>query len=194
MPIAILVSGQRQVPSEVPALGLRALPELRAGLGRTRHQDAPHAPVDQCVGRRDDQVREPIARDVGHRHYPMAEEPVRRLTVPGADQRAARPRPHRGAPALERPLELEARAGGDVRVAVAVDVERLAEAETQLTLWDAPGEAPRDAPARSGSSAGHRGPGGARERKAGNRVAEERGDARESASPARACRRRRVLH
>src|SRR5438552_1380005 len=120
-------------------------------------------------------------------YHPVSEEPARRLSVPGAYQLTVPPRPHRGAPAVERSLDLEARAGGDVRVAVAVDVERLAEAEPQLTLWDAPGEAPRDAPAGSGSSAGHRGPGGARERKAGNRAAEESGDGRKSASPARAC-------
>ena len=124
--------------------------------------------------------------------------PSGQLAVPRADQRAARTRPHRGAAVLERLLlELEARPGGDVRVAVAVDVERLAEAKAELTARDAPGEAPRDAPAGAGSGAGRRGrradvgnakPGTSRQQR---RTASGR---RESASPARACRRRRVLH
>src|SRR5205823_6538343 len=82
--VAIVVSGGRQVPPEVLALGLGALPELLAGLGRTGHHHAPHAPVDRGVWRRDDQVGEPIARNIRHRHHPVTEEPVRRLTIPRA--------------------------------------------------------------------------------------------------------------
>src|SRR4029077_16112563 len=155
VPVAILVSRQRHVPPEVLALGLCALPYLLAGPGRTRHHDAPHAPVDRSVGRRDDQVGEPIARDVRHRHHPVAEEPLPPLAVPGADQRTARSRPYRRLAVLEYLLlELEAGSGGNVRVAVAVDVERLAEAEPQLTVRDGPGEAARQAPPGSGSGAG----------------------------------------
>ncbi len=90
------------------------------------------ASVDRRVRRRDDHVREPVAREVGHRHHPVAEESVRPLAVPGADPGTGRARPHRGAAVLQHLLlQLEAGAGGDVRVAVAVDVERLAEAETR---------------------------------------------------------------
>ena len=146
------------------------------------------------MGRRDDHVRESVARDVRHRHHPVAEEPVRPLAVPLADQVAVRTRPHRGGPVLLVPVpELEAGSGGDVRVAVAVDVERLAEAEPELTAADAPGEAPRQAPAGSRSGAGRRGTRRSRGRDAGDREAAENeggGSCRESASPARACRRR----
>src|SRR5437867_630948 len=175
-----------------------APPALLAGLWGTRHHEPPHAPADPCVGRRDDHVREPIARDVRDRHHPVAEESVRPLAVPRADQRTAGTRPYGGVPVLERLLlELEAGPGGDVRLAIAVDVERLAEAEPQLTPGDAPGDAPRHAPARTGSGAWRDGSRGARERHARNREAGEEGGGgryRERASSACACRRRHVLH
>src|SRR5262249_41313760 len=93
--------------------------------------------------------------------------------------------------------ELEAGTCRDVRVPVAVDVERLAEAEPELAVPDTPREATRHAPAGSGSGARRRGPRGAREPEPRNlEEAEEDGGGRdrESASPAPACRRRPVLH
>jgi len=51
----------------------------------------------------------------------------------------------------------EARSGSDVWLAVAVDVERFAETETELTARDFGNDAPRDAPSltrfRTGSGA-----------------------------------------
>src|SRR5262249_3329961 len=193
--VAILISGERHVPSEALALGLHALPDLLAGLGRARHHDAAPAPVEVCMGRRDDDVREPVARQVRHGHHPVAEEPVGPLAVPLADQVTGRARPHRGGSVLLVPVpELEAGSGGDIGVAITVDVERLAEAEPELTAPDAPGEAPRHAPAGSGSGAGRR---GARERRPRDRQAAEEGGGRGrrgTAAAARTCRRRQVLH
>src|SRR5262249_8418729 len=146
--VAILISGERHVPPEALALGLHALPDLLARLGRARHNDAAPAPVEVRMGRSDDQVREPVTRQVRHRHHPVAEEPVRPLAVPLADQVTVRARPHRGGAVLLVPVpELEAGSGGDIGVAVAVDVERLAEAEPELTAEDAPRETARNAPA-----------------------------------------------
>src|SRR5262249_27606901 len=88
--------------------------------------------------------------------------------------------------------ELEAGPRGHVRMTIAVDVERLAEAEAELTFRDRAGEPPRHAPAGTGSGAGSGGSGGARH----DREAEEEegGGSRRAASPVRACRRRRVRH
>src|SRR5262249_60225341 len=97
---------------------------------------------ERGVRRRDDQVREPVARYVGQQPHPGPEEAVRPLVAPLPDRGPARPRPDGGVAVLLRPLlELEASAGGDVRVAVAVDVERLAEAEAELAPREAPPEA-----------------------------------------------------
>src|SRR5262245_49040337 len=174
--VAILISGERHVPSEALALGLHALPYLLAGLGRTRHHDAAPAPVEVRMGRRDDDVCEPVARQVRHGHHPVAEEPVGPLPVPLADQVTGRARPHRcGSVLLVSMPALETGPGGDVRVAVAVDVEWLAEAEPELTAEDPPGEAPRHAPTGSGSRAGRRGTRESRprNRKAARQAAEE---------------------
>ena len=43
--VAVVISRQREVPPEILALGLGALPDLLAGLWRKRHHDAPHALV-----------------------------------------------------------------------------------------------------------------------------------------------------
>ena len=198
--VAVLVSRQREIPAEVLARGLRVLPKLLARLRRARHEDAARDPIDLRVGRRDDDVGEPVAREVRHRHHPVPEEAVVPFAIPLADGSAARTRPHRGSAVLLRAVpELETSAGGDVRVTIAVDVEWLAEAEPELTAPDAPGDATRHTPASTGSGAGRRGPRGSRQRTARNREAtgEEGGGgsrASASASPARACPRRHVLH
>src|SRR5262245_25526313 len=191
VPVAVLIARQRQVPTEVPGLRLLVPPEFLAGFGRARHDDAPHLPVHRGVGGRDDEVGEPVARDVRHGEHPVAEEALAPLAVPGADERAGRPRPDRGAPVLvDLLLDLEAGPGGDVGVPVTVDVEWLAEAEAELTGRDAPGKPPRHTPAGPRSGAERRGRCGRRE----TREDESGGGDREAASPARACRRRRVLH
>src|SRR5439155_25366216 len=80
---------------------------------------------------------------------------------------------------------------------VAVEVDRLPEEDPEPNRRDSPGEAPRHAPAGSRSGTDGGGPSQGRERKAGNREAGEEeggGGCREAASPARACRRRQVLH
>src|SRR5262245_54536460 len=78
----------------------------------------------------------------------MSEKPVGQAAVPGVDDRAIRARPHGSAAALQRPaLQLEARTGGNVCTAVAVDVEWLTEAEAELTSWIGAGDAACDAPA-----------------------------------------------
>src|SRR4051794_4187810 len=78
----------------------------------------------------------------------MAEEGVGPFAVPGADRRAAGAGPHGCDAVLQHLLlQLEARTGGDVGSAVAVDVERLTEAEAELALGIGAGEAPRQTPA-----------------------------------------------
>src|SRR4029077_8983236 len=138
-----------------------------------------------------------VARDVRHQHDPVPEEPVRSIAVPAPDQRAVRPRPYRRVPALVGALKLETGAGGHVPMPLTVDVEGLAEAESELTIRDGSVEATRQTPPGTGSGAGDRGPRRTREREAGSREAAKqhagRQCRRESASPARACRRRRVL-
>src|SRR5262249_15681671 len=155
-PVAVEVAGQRQIPSEIFALVLLALPEFLAGLGRPHHQQTPRGPLgDACVGRRDDHVREPIAREVRHRHHPLPTAPIRPLTVPLADGGTARTRPHRsGSVLLGFVPERETGPGGDVRMPVAVRVERLTEAKSQLAIPDAAGETARHAPPGPGSRAG----------------------------------------
>src|SRR5439155_16083177 len=69
------------------------------------------------------------------------------------------------------------------------DVERLAEAEPELALRDGAGDTACHAPAGARCRARCRGAGGSRSR---GEEKEECG--KDSASPARACRRRRVLH
>src|SRR5262249_51384815 len=122
-----------------------------------------------------------------HEERPVTEEAVGPLAVPPSDERAGRAGPHGGAAVLQPTLrQLEARARGDVGDAVAVDVERLAEAEAELAVGDGAGDAPRAAPPAAGG----------RTKSGGRRVSAcsgERGgrDDRRETSPARACRRRR---
>jgi len=100
----------------------------------------------------------------------VPEEAVGPFSVPLADHAVGRTGPDGGASTLEPLLlALEARPGGDVRLAVTVGVERLPEAEAELTLLDAAGKAMRDAPAGCGSGAAW----GARQRGARNREAAE---------------------
>ena len=51
---------------------------------------------------------------------------------------------------LENPVALEPGSGGNIDVAITVDVERFAEAETQLAAGNVAREAPRHAPAGAG--------------------------------------------
>ena len=193
MPVAVLVSGQCQVPSEILALRFLAPPELVAGARRARHHDAPHPSADRRVRSRDHDVGEAVAGDVRHQRDPVAEEAVRPVTVPAPDRHAARSRPDGGAAALERVLELEACASGDVGAPVAVGIERLAEAKPELTPGNVAGEAARDAPAGARR--------GARCRLDGlwycesDKTEEEGGERRrDRASPARGSRRRPTFH
>ena len=108
--------------------------------------------VDGRVRRGDDHVREAVAGEVRHEHHPVAEEPVGQLAVPRADAARRSCRTRRSALPFWSVFcaSFEARAGGDVGVAVTVGVERLAEAEAELAVRDVAGEAARDAPAGPG--------------------------------------------
>src|SRR5262245_62001570 len=197
-PVAIEVPCPRQIPAEILALGLHALPQLRAGLGRPSHHRTSCHAVHRSVRRRDDHVGGALAGEIRPEERPMPEEPIRPLAVPLADRRAGRAGPHRGDAVLLRAvLELEAGTGGDVGMAIAVGVERLAEAKSQLSILDAAGKAARQTPTGSRSRAGRRRIRRGREGSPGNlKRGEENRDGRdrESASPARACRRRRIPH
>ena len=182
-----------------PRFSLVGLP--RASRSRRRSSaSAPRrcracAPSTRRVRRRDDHVRQPVAGEVGHQHHPVAEQPVRQLAVPRrGSARRSRPTRRWRCRSGSVPCELEARAGGDVGVAVAVDVERLAEAEAELAVRDVAGEATGDAPAGARASE----QGGARRRGRDARIEDERERAAATtsrvASPAPKCRRRRVAH
>jgi hypothetical protein len=75
VPVAVVVSGQCQIPSEILALGFLALPELLARAGRARHHGAQKPSPDQRVRCRDDDVGEAVARDVRHQHDQWPKRP-----------------------------------------------------------------------------------------------------------------------
>src|SRR5262249_27430599 len=141
-PVAVLIPGQCHVPAEVLALGFHAPPDFPAGLGGARHHDAPSWAVGTTVGRCDDHVGQVVAREVWYRQHPGPEETVHPTAVPAAERCARRARPHGGAAVLEYlSRTLESCPGGNIRTTVAVDVERLAEAESELASEIGSGDA-----------------------------------------------------
>ena len=101
-------------------------------------------------------VRQPVGAEVGNRQHPVTEQPVRQLGIPGANRLAGAARPDGGAAVLVDALRLEAGSGGEVGAAVAVHVERLAEAEAELAVGQIAADATRQTPALPGHGAGGR--------------------------------------
>ena len=194
--VAVLVACERQIPPEVLALRIGESPKLLPGLRRECDDGAVHAAADLRVRRRDHEVREPITREIRDRHDPMPEEPFGRFAVPCANDLAGGTRPDaRRAVLLVAVPELEARAGGDVGTAVAVDVEWLAEAKAELSVLDAAREAAGDAPTGAGRRAAWNAVGRSRndEESSEKEGGEERGAGGKTAAPARG-RRRQEIH
>src|SRR5262249_16780985 len=145
---------QRDIPPKILAVRLDPPPDFTPCLGRACDDDTASQRDTSRVGSRDDQIRQVIAGYVGHGHDPVTEEAVGPFTIPGADAGAGDAGPHRGGAVLQ-PLwtGLEARTRSDVRVSVAVNIERLAESKSELAGTVGPSDAPGDTPTCPGRRA-----------------------------------------
>ena len=193
--VAVLVAGQRQVPAEVLVSVCRRASRAPSPVLGERATTTPRTcAVDARVRRRDDHVREPVAREVRHRHHPVTEEPVRQTRRPTrGSARRSRPTRPSALPFWSVALRSLKRAPAAMSARPSPSTSSGSpKRKPSSPFGTSPANAPRHAPAGAGSrsrAAPRRRARGSR--RAGSRAAANR---RQSASPARACRRRRVHH
>ena len=93
--VAVLVAGEREVPAEVLALGLRAPPDApRRSWASAPRRCRARARRRGAMRRGDDHVREPVAGEVGHGITQWPKSPSGQLAVPRRGS-ARRSRPTR---------------------------------------------------------------------------------------------------